>query len=249
MLAKTTGPELQEGDESWSKARRTGSVLAELGADPWRPMMDGWSPGRLSLAGSLGDLFEIPEGQTLTGHERAMADAGPELAEVFSGISYDGFSVACVAGLTAVETLQRLTVGEVIVVDDHTPWYEEEICGERDIVGVTDVPGGCVIAQPWGYRAVHVLEAVTAGTFAYGMYANPKSGDQGRIAEDGRQVKWDLHPGYDPDPDSTAREVLASFASCGDALVNCLVYSGLKPDSTDCLERPDAWVRLGPRDS
>ncbi|MEU6791163.1 hypothetical protein ABZ907_05670 [Nonomuraea wenchangensis] len=25
-------------------------VLLTAGADPWRPMMDGWSPGRLSLA-------------------------------------------------------------------------------------------------------------------------------------------------------------------------------------------------------
>ncbi|WP_412515303.1 ankyrin repeat domain-containing protein [Actinomadura madurae] len=224
-------------------------VLAELGADPWRPMMDGWSPGRLSLGGSFGDLFEIPEDQALTDRERAMADAGPQLAEVFSGISYDGFSVACVAGLTAVEAMQRLPVGEVILVEDQAPWYEEDFCGEGDIVGVTDVPGGCVIGQPWAYRAVDVLEMVTAGTFAYGMYANPKSGSQGHIAEDGRRVKWDLHPGYDPDADSTAREVLASFASCHDAIVHCLLYAGLKPDSTDCLERPDAWVRLGSRRS
>jgi hypothetical protein len=29
----------------------------EAGADPWRPMMAGWSPGRLSLAGAHPDLF------------------------------------------------------------------------------------------------------------------------------------------------------------------------------------------------
>ncbi|MFI0352556.1 hypothetical protein [Actinomadura sp. 9N407] len=57
-------------------------------------------------------------------------------------------------------------------------------------------------------------------------------------------VYWGLHPGYDPDSDSTAREVLASFAS-GNALVHCLIYAGLRPGSTDCLEAPDAWVRLG----
>lgn len=221
------------------------SVLAELGADPWRPMMDGWSPGRLSLAGPLGALFEASEDQTLTDQERAMADAGPELAEVFSGISYDGFSMACVAGLTAAEAVQRLPVGEVIAVDDHAPWHEQDFYGEREIVGVTDVPGGCVIAQPWAYRAVDVLEVVTAGTFAYGMYANPKSGNQGHIAEDGRRIKRDLHPGYDLDPTSTAREILASFASRRNAIVHCLVYASLRPDSTDCLERPDTWVRLG----
>lgn len=219
-------------------------VLVELGADLWRPMMDGWSSGRLSLAGSLDDLFEVPEGQVLTEEERAMAEAGPELAEVFSGISYDGFSVACVADLTAIEAVQRLSVGEIIVVDGHEPWNELPFCGEMEIVGVTDVPGGCVIAQPWAYQAADVMGAVTIGTFAYGMYANPKSGDQGRIAEDGRLVKWDLHPGYDPDPDATARDVLASFASRRSAIVHCLVYADLRPTSTACLERPDAWVRL-----
>lgn len=39
---------------------------------------------------------------------------------------------------------------------------------------------------------------------------------------------------------------LASFASRGSAIVHCLVYAGLRPGSTDCLENPDAWLRLGP---
>lgn len=227
------------------------AVLMEQGADPWLPMMDGWSPGRLGSAGPLCELFEAPGGQALTEEERTMAAAGPELAEVFSDIPYDGFSVACVRGLTAVEATQRLSVGEVIVVDDPVPWSELDFCGEMQVVGVTDVPGGCVIAQPWAYRAddVEVIGALSAGTFAYGMYANPKSGNQGCIAEDGQMVKSDLHPGYDPDDDATAREVLASFASRGSAIVHCLVYAGLRPDSTDCLENPDAWLRLGAKGS
>lgn len=89
-----------------------------------------------------------------------MADAGPELTEVFSGVSYDGFSMARVAGLTAAEAVQRLPVGEVIAADEHAPWHGQDFCGERDIVGVTDVPGGCVIAQPWAYRAVDVMSLV-----------------------------------------------------------------------------------------
>ncbi|GAA2264350.1 hypothetical protein GCM10010402_20130 [Actinomadura luteofluorescens] len=77
---------------------------------------------------------------------------GRSWPRLFSGISYDGFSMACVAGLTAAEAVQRMPVGEVIAVDEHAPWHEQDFCGERDIVGVTDVPGGCVIAQPWAYR-------------------------------------------------------------------------------------------------
>jgi hypothetical protein len=174
-----------------------------------------------------------------------MAESGPEMAEVFSGIPYDGYSVACVADLTAVQALQRLNVGEVIVVDDEVPWHELDFCGDQDVLGITDVPGGCVIAQPWAYRARQVLEAVTPETFACGMYANPKSGNQGSIAENGKLTNWGLHPGYDPDSDATARDVLAAFASCGSAIVHCLVFAGLRPDSTDCLEAPDAWIRLG----
>ncbi|TDD87674.1 ankyrin repeat domain-containing protein [Actinomadura darangshiensis] len=218
-------------------------VLAELGADPWRSMMNGWSPGRLSLAGPFEELFEVPDGQKLTEEEEALADSGADLAEVFSEIVYDGFSVACVAGLTAVEVLQRLSVSEVLVEDD-APWHDLDICDDLDVVGVTGVPGGCVITQPWGYRATRLVAPVTAGTFGYGMYANPKSGNQGCIAEDGHEVARDLHPGFDPDSDSSGRDVLAAFASDGNALVHCLVYAGLHPESVDCLERPDAWVRL-----
>ena len=35
-------------------------ALAAAGADPWRPMMNGWSPGRLSLAGPTPGLFAPP---------------------------------------------------------------------------------------------------------------------------------------------------------------------------------------------
>lgn len=35
-------------------------ALVSAGADPWRPMMAGWSPGRLSLAGPTPDLFSSP---------------------------------------------------------------------------------------------------------------------------------------------------------------------------------------------
>ncbi|MFC9970385.1 hypothetical protein ACFVH6_05730 [Spirillospora sp. NPDC127200] len=59
-----------------------------------------------------------------------------------------------------------------------------------------------------------------------------------------QMTERDLHPGYGPASDATAREVLAGFASCGGAIAHCLVYAGLRPSSTDCLESPDAWVRL-----
>src|SRR3954471_4920566 len=45
-------------------------VLVAAGADPWRPMMAGWSPGRLSLAGPTPDLSTVPDGEArLSGEE------------------------------------------------------------------------------------------------------------------------------------------------------------------------------------
>ncbi|WP_158581424.1 ankyrin repeat domain-containing protein [Actinomadura spongiicola] len=221
------------------------SALLEQGADPWRPMMNGWSPGRLGQVGPC-DFGAAPEGHRLTEEERALAESGPELARMLSDLFYDGFSLACVANVTAAEAVQRLDDDGLIVVDGRVPWPDLPFSEELDIIGVTDVPGGCVLAQPWAYRAQTpgVISAVTAGTFAYGMYANPKSGNQGCIVENGRVIGWDLHPGYDPYSDATARDVLAAYASCGNATVHCMVYAGLRPETADCLEHPDVWLRL-----
>lgn len=48
-------------------------VLAAAGADPWRPSLGGWSPGRLSLAGPTPDLCPVLDGVSLTDTERATA--------------------------------------------------------------------------------------------------------------------------------------------------------------------------------
>ncbi|MFC4907268.1 hypothetical protein [Actinomadura gamaensis] len=197
-----------------------------------------------ALSRSSAEPSRVPEARLLAPGERAMIEDGPELAELCAGIAHDGFSLACVADRRAVEVLSLWTVTEVIVTDEQTPWYELDFGGDEDVLGITDVPGGCVIAQPWGDEADSVLRSVTAGTFGYGMYANPKSGDQGRIAEDGEIVRGDLHPGHRSYGDVGGREVLAAVASGGSAIAHCLLYAGLRPDSLDFLEYPDAWVRV-----
>ncbi|MFE2163512.1 hypothetical protein ACFXB3_00265 [Streptomyces sp. NPDC059447] len=46
---------------AWSDRPDNARALAAAGADPWKPLIGGCSPGRLSLAGPTPDLFEAPE--------------------------------------------------------------------------------------------------------------------------------------------------------------------------------------------
>ncbi|MEU1481666.1 hypothetical protein ACFYZ8_37405 [Streptomyces sp. NPDC001668] len=58
--------------------------------------------------------------------------------------------------------------------------------------GVEGTPGGCVITQN-GYMPSDnaVLQAISAGTSAYGVYFNPKGGTFGTLARDGEIVAYD----------------------------------------------------------
>jgi hypothetical protein len=61
-------------------------ILAAAGADPWLPMMAGWSAGRLSLAGPEPDLFAgRPAGVSLTAVEAEAAALGRELRAALTG--------------------------------------------------------------------------------------------------------------------------------------------------------------------
>lgn len=72
-------------------------VLVSAGADPWRPMMNGWSPGRLSLAGPTPALFSIPPGATgLSPSETAAVAEARRLIAALGDLSYFGLGMACV---------------------------------------------------------------------------------------------------------------------------------------------------------
>ncbi|WP_330309558.1 MULTISPECIES: ankyrin repeat domain-containing protein [unclassified Streptomyces] len=148
-------------------------ALAAAGADLWRPQIGGWSPGRLSLAGPTPDLFAVPEGErTLTEAERAVAKEGGRLVTALGGIDYDGTGLACVAGIDAKEAIRRLEAtpaeGEELdeLVEDP---YAYDMDETLQIIGVTTVPGGCVVTQPWGYapQMPGVLSRLSLGTVCY----------------------------------------------------------------------------------
>ncbi|MEU0579774.1 hypothetical protein ABZ465_21275 [Streptomyces griseoincarnatus] len=87
-------------EEAWA--------LAAAGADPWQPVLGGWSPGRISLAGPTPDLFPVPAGVRLTEAEQAVAEEARRLIAALGTFHYDGTGLACVAGIDAPEAVRRL---------------------------------------------------------------------------------------------------------------------------------------------
>ncbi|MEV6583710.1 ankyrin repeat domain-containing protein [Streptomyces sp. NPDC051582] len=227
-------------------------ALAAAGADPWRELIGGWSPGRLSLAGPTPDLFDVSAGQQLNTAERTAAEEAARLVGALGSFHYEGTGLACVKGIDAAEAVRRL---------EATPAPEEDIKqlledpyafdGDLEIIGVTSVPGGCVVTQPWGYapQMPGVLTRLSRGTVCYGLYANPKSGNQGSTARDGAITGWDLHPGGGAQEGDTPEEVLAAYLYQYNAVAYPCAFTGLRlTDARAVVGPPDLWVQLPQRD-
>ena len=231
-------------------------ALAAAGADPGWIGYGGWTPGRLSLAGPEPGLFPAaPEAQSgLTEAERAVAEEGRRLKAALGEIYYDGLGLACVAGIDAEEAIRRLEATPAdaeLMTDLLADPFDYDPDETLRLIGVTTVPGGCVVTQPWGYGpsmpGVHTR--LSAGTVSYGLYANPKSGNQGSIHRDGVCEGWDLHPGGGPDAEDGPADVLFSYVYCYQAVAYSLAYAGLRPtDARAILGPPDHWVELPDRD-
>ncbi|MFD8151289.1 ankyrin repeat domain-containing protein [Streptomyces sp. NPDC059720] len=237
-----------------SRKAANARALAAAGADPWRPLLGGWSPGRLSLAGPTPDLFPVPDGVSLSATERAAAQEAHRLTAALGEFYDEGMGLACVAGIDAGEAVRRLEATPV--VDDGLLQMLDELLEEPyaydmddslQIVGVTSVPGGCVVTQPWGYapQMPGVLARLSAGTVCYGLYVNPKSGNQGSIARHGIIEGSDLHPGGGPEEDDTAEQVLASYLYHLEPVAYACAFAGLRlADRRAVTGPPDAWVEL-----
>lgn len=230
-------------------------ALVEAGADPWRPMMNGWSPGRLSLAGPTPDLFPLRDGEAgLSAAETAAVVDAKQLIAALGRTEQDGFSLACAGGITAAEAARRL---EASPADDddleellEDPFENFDEC--LSLIGITDVPGGCVVFQQWGYMASTpgVMERLSIGSVCSGMYANPKSGNQGAVARDGSIVEWDTHPGGGwVSADDPAEEILAAYLYHYQAVAYCFAGAGLRPaDARSISGEADVRFRLPERD-
>ncbi len=228
-------------------------VLLDAGADPWLSMMDGWSPARLSLVTKTPDLFDAPA-SLLTAEERAAVTEAPRLIEAVSDIYGEGLSVCCVSGIDAQEAVRRLQatvfVPEEGEIDDEYGYDIDD--GSLEILGITTVPGGTIVCQPWAFGASRPVVSLllSAGTHCYAMYANPKSGNQGSLVRDGAIVGWDLHPGggWSREGDD-ASEILRMYLYRGHALAYCCAAAGVAPQNNRPFAyEPDLWARLPSRD-
>lgn len=227
-------------------------ALLAAGADPARPMMSGWSPARLSLTTE----HPLATDEVLTPREVAAVEERDRLVAALGSFpEADGFSIACVAGIDADEAARRLKA--YVVPEDELPevrdwtWDEEPFDADSELaVGVTDVPGGCVLMQPWYFTASTpvVTSRLSAGTVVYAMFANPKSGNQGGSCRDGEVVGWDLHPGGAPYERDSTSEVLLAHLYAHNAVAYCCAYVGLRPENARAFTEPDRWLLLPDRD-
>ncbi|MFB7631252.1 ankyrin repeat domain-containing protein [Streptomyces sp. NPDC056149] len=176
------------------------AVLLRAGADAWRPQLGGRSPGRLALTTALAPLFAgLPGAVPLSPQERAAVRDADERAAVFRGVRAEGSSVAFVAGVDEAETVRRLGSAWA----DGPAWapapganppapdswsLDPYGAGAHRAVGVTGVPGGCVLLQPASYvlGTDPLLAALSPGATAYGLYVSPQGGTFGTLARDGR---------------------------------------------------------------
>ncbi|MFC4060973.1 ankyrin repeat domain-containing protein [Planomonospora corallina] len=230
-------------------------ALVSAGADPWRPMMAGWSPGRLSLTGPTPDLFPLPSPEA--GLSEAEAAAVAEAGRLISALGdydhdlYDGLGLACVAGLSAAEATARLEAAPADDVDIdglYEAWWNKP---DADlIVGVTDVPGGCVIIQPWGYTpgTPGVVKRVSPGTVCYSMYDNPKGGISGYVARNSAISGWESHTAYTMPTDASAEEILAAYLYSDHPVAFCCAGAGLRLADAGPIIGADMWLRLPERD-
>ncbi|NLU69945.1 ankyrin repeat domain-containing protein [Streptomyces sp. HNM0574] len=230
----------------------TARALAAAGADPWLSTVGDWSPGRLSLAGPEPDLFPAPPGTGLTDAEQAAAREAHRLIAALGSLECDGTGLACVAGIDAAEAVRRLAAAPASdeAVRRLADPYGFDLDEDVRVIGVTTVPGGCVVTQPWGYapQLPGALARLSPGTVCYGLYANPKSGDQGSIARDGAVEGQDLHPGGRPEAEDGPEELLSAYLYQHHPVAYACAFAGLRPtDATPVTGPPGRWAELPER--
>jgi hypothetical protein len=229
-------------------------LLAGAGADPWTPLIGGWSPGRLALAGPRPALFGAPDSHLTPADTSGITLARLRIAAV-GDPEAEGMSFACVAHVDSAEAAGRLRALPIEVGDFREwaldPWSEGMTDDEvAHTVGVTDVPGGCVVTQWAGFTAATpgLLARLTPGGYAYAMSVDPKNGCQGVAFQHGHPTGSDLSPGAgDSGPDDSGSEVLRTYLYLGHPVAYCCDAAGVAPERPQPFTGPPGkMLRLPP---
>ncbi|MYS22471.1 Ankyrin repeat-containing protein [Streptomyces sp. DvalAA-14] len=241
-------------------------TLIDAGADVWRPQSGPWSPGRLLLTTSLAALVQdLPGATELLPEEVAEQQAADTLIAAFGDepLWTEGLGVCFVRGLSEDELIRRIGAdpARCPTADlDDAPFDEEDYEESLRFVGVRSVagaPGGCVITQD-GHAPIGgaLLEAISAGTTACGVYFSPKGGTFRTVARDGEVVTSDeigsAPLASDPAAYWTFRfwQRRRTFPYGADILAYCCATAGLGiGDGRDAVARggPRRWVPLPAR--
>ncbi|MCO5994817.1 ankyrin repeat domain-containing protein [Actinoallomurus rhizosphaericola] len=244
------------------------AVLLGAGADPAASLGTGGTVGRLALVTPLASLFEgRPDVKPLTRAERAAQEEADRLIRVFRHVDTDGLGAAFVGGLDEEEVIRRLGAQpeDCPVLDlerepgpygtgpgGFDPYDFEEAL---QYVGVTAVPGGCVISQPNGYLPSRreFLLPLSRGTVAGGVFFNPKGGRYGCVIRD-EEVGFD-YEFFDPGPDAPYEHWLYRFwdkqrgFTRGSELAFVAGTAGVRPEDARMLKgSPRRWVRVPEED-
>lgn len=232
--------------------------LADAGADPWRPLIAGWSPGRLALAGPYPALFGPPPADArLTPAEQAEVTRAQELIDAVGPVAADGTSIACVSRVDSAEATGRLRAVPIDIPDSADwaidPWSQGLTEHEVEYtIGISDVPGGCIVTQWAGTTACApgVLTPLTRGTTGYALQAGPHGEAQGTLFRNGRLIDNDLSPGNGRSlPDDSADEVLRTYLYYQNPIPYCCDLTGLAPGGPHPFTGPpDHFLRLPPID-
>jgi hypothetical protein len=232
--------------------------LAGAGADPWRPLIAGWSPGRLALAGPEPALFGPPPPDArLTAAEQTEIARADDLIATAGDLATGEVSIACLSRVDSAEATGRLRAVPIEVPDPADwavdPWSQGLTEHEVEYtVGISDVPGGCIVTQWAGATACApgVLSVLTRGTLGYALQATRHSGAQGVLFRNGRMIDNDLVPGGGRSlPDDPADEVLRAYLYYENPIPYACDVTALTPaDPHPFTGPPDHFLRLPPID-
>ncbi len=232
--------------------------LADAGADPWRPLIAGWSPGRLALAGPEPTLFGPPPPDArLTPAEHAEIARAHDRNEIAGEIPADDVSIAFLSRVDSAEATGRLRAVPIEIPDPADwaidPWSQGMTDHEVEYtIGISDVPGGCIVTQWHGATACApgILSVLTRGTLGYALQTTRHSGTQGTLFRNGRMIDNDLIPGGGRSlPDDSADEVLRTYLYYQNPIPYGCDRTALTPaDRHAFTGPPDHFLRLPPID-